>query len=206
MHSLPQQSLMELFIAGITNKEKICGNATEPNSLDLWHGAQFRNGDIISLMSPQQQLQGSIHLECLPPTMEQVEMRYNGLSGTLDLEHLPELLNCLLIYGNAFTGTVCLTKLPNNLEVLNIGRNRLEGTLDFTQLPPVMRKLYVYNNAFYGSCDFSKIPDSFECLNVSHTNLAGEITWKEGLLLNVDGTDVKVLGIPEEGADDTESD
>ena len=45
--SLPQQSLMEMVIDGISNKEVICRDANEPKDIKQWKGVKIEDGEVV---------------------------------------------------------------------------------------------------------------------------------------------------------------
>ena len=47
--SLPQQALMEIVIDGITNKQKICGDANEPKDIEEWNGVEIEDGEVVEI-------------------------------------------------------------------------------------------------------------------------------------------------------------
>ena len=47
--SLSQQALMEMVIEGIANKEKICGDANEPNDIEEWEGVTVEDGEVVEI-------------------------------------------------------------------------------------------------------------------------------------------------------------
>mmetsp|Transcript_39622 Transcript_39622/g.62658 ORF Transcript_39622/g.62658 Transcript_39622/m.62658 type:complete len:227 (-) Transcript_39622:19-699(-) len=203
--SLSQQTLMELFIDKIENKDRICDDPESPSPISQWKGTDFgpqgvidwhvRCNDadeVISIKLWNIRLRGSIQLEWIPLTTQKCVISYNYLSGTISLEHLSDGLVTLYARCNAFSGTVCLTRLPHSLQKLAISDNQLEGTVDLTHLPSGMKKLLLGDNGFSGMTDFSKLPRSLEVLDVSSTVIQGEITVWEGLKVHAKLCDVTV--------------
>uniref|UniRef100_A0A7S4NKW1 Leucine-rich repeat protein n=1 Tax=Paramoeba aestuarina TaxID=180227 RepID=A0A7S4NKW1_9EUKA len=193
--ALSQQTLMELFVDGITNKERFCGLAHHPRDLSEWRELYLNDsGDVIKFDVFSYYLRGSIALEWLPLSAQIINMRSNFLSGTLDLEHLPDGLTLLYLNSNQFVGSVCLTNLPECLETLFLHDNRLEGAIDLTCLPKTLGNLDLRENRFVGETDFSRLPDALYRLNVSHTELSGEIRKSTTRCDTVIKSNVEVIG------------
>ena len=109
--SLSTQTLMEIFIEGIENREVICGNAEEPAEVEKWRGFEYSEEDTtdeeekhfgiewISL-----KLVGTIDLQWLPPTVLLLHIIANKLSGSLNLTAPPLRIQCLGLQHNTFSG------------------------------------------------------------------------------------------------------
>ena len=40
---------MEIVIDGITNKQKICGDANEPKDIEEWNGVEIEDGEVVEI-------------------------------------------------------------------------------------------------------------------------------------------------------------
>ncbi|KNH06860.1 hypothetical protein XU18_2370 [Perkinsela sp. CCAP 1560/4] len=79
--SLAQQALMEMVIDGITNKEKICGDANEPKDIEEWEGVAIEDGEVVEIDWEACILKGSIHLEWLPSSVGIFDAFDNSLTA-----------------------------------------------------------------------------------------------------------------------------
>mmetsp|Transcript_10919 Transcript_10919/g.16500 ORF Transcript_10919/g.16500 Transcript_10919/m.16500 type:complete len:217 (-) Transcript_10919:61-711(-) len=175
--SLPQQTLMELVIEKIENKEQLYGISKDPSTIANWSCTRFdAEGKIVGIIAEWQDLSGSLQLEWLPLTTLSVNFYYNELTGTIALTQLPDGLCVIDLSWNNFVGTVDLRYLPSHLKGLNFDRNHLSGSLDLTQLPLGIKNLQLHGNDFEGETDFSRLPLSLERLCLSdNRNLSGTI-------------------------------
>ncbi|KNH06019.1 hypothetical protein XU18_3060 [Perkinsela sp. CCAP 1560/4] len=118
-----QQSLMELFIFGLNEPEKICGNREDPADVCDWTGVTCNaDGEVeeFQWVSKKQDGTGTLGFEFLPCSMKTVRMFWNALSGTIQLADLPE-----------------------KIEVVYTSLNNLIGSLDLDSLPAVVRSLHL---------------------------------------------------------------
>uniref|UniRef100_A0A7S4KIT3 Leucine-rich repeat protein n=1 Tax=Paramoeba aestuarina TaxID=180227 RepID=A0A7S4KIT3_9EUKA len=179
--SLSQQTLMELFVENITNRQQIWGSREKIADLKKWQAIALNADDDVTsiewtFFSWPVTLRGSLSFQWLPSTIEQIQIIGNSLSGTIDLEHLPDSLRLLDVALNDLAGSICLTNLPNSLTILNVSHNKLNGTLDLTKLPHSLRSLDLSQNFFVGETDFSQLPASLTFFTVeANVDLSGKI-------------------------------
>ena len=116
---------MEMFIAGIENREIICGSREEPTDVTEWKDVEFHNDpqEVTKIKWSFMQLKGSIDAQWIPAAVVTLHLNHNDLCGSLELRSLPPSLVELLAYINGFTGSVCLTELPVGLSRLNLHTN-----------------------------------------------------------------------------------
>ena len=190
---LSQQDLMELFIFGLAQPEKICGSRDDPDDLCKWEGVtcnadgevekfewtdkyedgtgtlglEFLPCSMKSLQMWNNALSGTIQLTDLPGKMEVVYLFDNQIKGSLDLDRLPGTVLTLFLHLNEFTGEVSLENLPKCLEHLDLSKNQLSGTICLISLPPAFKDLFLDNNNFQGSLDFSRLPKSMRYIYLS---------------------------------------
>mmetsp|Transcript_20865 Transcript_20865/g.32546 ORF Transcript_20865/g.32546 Transcript_20865/m.32546 type:complete len:229 (-) Transcript_20865:60-746(-) len=181
---LSQQTLMEILVSGITNREYICDSGKDEDYKDIskWNYTVFADlgGNVTaiywdSLSVGRIKLAGTLNLNALPPTVKNFDAFDNVLQGSLDLTNLPGSLRSLFLTNNAFTGTICVTRLPGQLEALSVSDNQLSGTVDLTKLPKGLTQLSLNRNLFEGETDFRQLPESLVRLHVGETSLSGEI-------------------------------
>ena len=188
-----QQTLMELFIAGMHNAQRICIDDDSPVEICDWTGVVLDSaGHVTEIDFKCSDLRGSVQLEWLPPTVVLVFLDFNTLSGSIDLTRLPPAPRELVLSWNRFTGCVDLTSLPETLETLDLTWNKLSGPIDVRKLPSGMKTLYLNRNEFTGHTDFRFLPEQLEVLNVSSTNLSGEVIFRQGRKVYVSNSNVRV--------------
>ena len=198
---LSQQSLMELFIFGLDNVDRICGSRDDPREVCTWTGVtcnadkeiseldcSFRGKDgtgsiclkflpcsITYLCLYGGALSGTITLSDLPGGMEDISLESNQLSGSLDLHNLPASMREVFLGANIFTGEISLEHLPAGLESLNLEDNHLSGPICLTSLPPALRILDLHQNTFQGSLNVTRLPERLENLHLRKNSFCGEI-------------------------------
>ena len=196
-----QQSLMELFIFGLNQPEKICGNRDDPDDVCEWKGVKCNAGGEVEDFKwvPKKQdgagtvgfeflpwsirnvvmwnnaLSGTIQLADLPGKMEVVDISYNNLIGCLHLDSLPAAVQELDLSRNKFTGDISLENLPKCLEYLSLSNNQLSGTICLTSLPPALEYLHLGRNNLEGSLDFTRLPTSICEMVLSENRFSGTI-------------------------------
>ena len=70
---------------------------------------------------------GAADLTQPPPDLNRLEIRYTKLSGTIELDHLSQMIEHLRLGFNNFEGTVSLEKLPPCLWNSEMSGTRLQG-------------------------------------------------------------------------------
>ena len=101
--SFSHQTLMEMVIEGITNREKVCGDFAEPKDIEEWKGVEIEDGKVAEIDWDHFDMEGSLHLEWLPSSVRKFTMFQSRLTGTLDLASLPISMKELDLGFNAFT-------------------------------------------------------------------------------------------------------
>ena len=125
---LSQQDLMELFIFGLNEPEKICGSRDDPADVCGWEGVTC-NAD--------------------REVEEFVWKHYfEDGTGTIGFEFLPWSMKIVRMYANALSGTIQLADLPGRMEELTLSCNQLTGILDLDRLPAAVLELYLNENKF----------------------------------------------------------
>mmetsp|Transcript_20841 Transcript_20841/g.32518 ORF Transcript_20841/g.32518 Transcript_20841/m.32518 type:complete len:238 (-) Transcript_20841:32-745(-) len=213
--TLSQETLMELLISQIVNKEVICG--PEEDLQRQWKEVTLNeNGEVLRIQWIYYKLEGTFHLEWLPPTATSVMVTYNSklegtihltslpepliklnlarnsFSGEIDLTRLPAKLERLYVNANQFCGTVCLTKLPSSLVSLYLSENQFFGPVDLTSLPEGLEDFRLHNNDFSGETDFLHLPENLRELHADHTKLSGDLYAKDDQYFYVEKSQVKI--------------
>ena len=106
--SLSNQILMELFIGSIENRGGICGHDGDVKDIGEWPGVALNESNDVTA----------------------IEWRDIGLAGAFDPKWLPETVERLLLYDNAFSGPVDLTCFPENLQEIDLSGNSLTGDIE----------------------------------------------------------------------------
>ena len=184
--SLSQQTMMELVMENCQQANLFQDKEGYFLDVEIWSGISHNDAFEITAIRWTNifKAPGHIHLEYLPPTVEDFYADFNDIAGSLDcsrlpsaiklfsvpnnclegsidLTALPEALNTLDLGDNLFTGSVDLTQLNASLVSLDLQLNKLEGTVDLSSLPGALEHLSLRGNQFSGSLDFSLLPASF---------------------------------------------
>ena len=200
---LSQQELMELFIFGLNEPEKICGNRDDPDDVCDWTGMKCSvDGEVEEFKwgFHKEVGTGTVGLEFLPWSMKRVVMCNNALSGTIQLADLPGktegvylanqpadlvVLNSIgfllrfeitqISVSNEFTGEISLENLPKCLKYLSLSNNHLSDTICLTSLPPDVECVNLGKNNFEGSLDFTRLPESMRAMYLYENRFSGTI-------------------------------
>ena len=104
--TLPQQTLMELFIFGLNDPEKICGSRDDPADVCEWEGVKCNvDGEVEKFywIGERGHGTGTLGLEFLPCSMKSLQMWRNALSGTIQLADLPGKIEVVYLNVNQLT-------------------------------------------------------------------------------------------------------
>ena len=100
----PQQNLMEFFIFGFDEPEKLCGNRDDPDDVSEWKGVKCNaNGEVEVFKWNNKQQAGTLGCEFLPCSMKKLQMWRNALSGTIQLDDLPGKIEVVHLFNNKLT-------------------------------------------------------------------------------------------------------
>ena len=122
-----QQSLMELFIFGLNQPEKICGSREDPDDVCEWTEVKCNAGGEVEEFQWRCKYQhgtGTVGFEFLPWSIRNVVMWNNALSGTIQLADLPGKMEGVYLYDNQLTGSLELDRLPATVRRLGLGNNK----------------------------------------------------------------------------------
>eukprot|EP00009_Paramoeba_aestuarina_P017036 CAMPEP_0201531240 /NCGR_PEP_ID=MMETSP0161_2-20130828/47034_1 /ASSEMBLY_ACC=CAM_ASM_000251 /TAXON_ID=180227 /ORGANISM="Neoparamoeba aestuarina, Strain SoJaBio B1-5/56/2" /LENGTH=129 /DNA_ID=CAMNT_0047934019 /DNA_START=135 /DNA_END=524 /DNA_ORIENTATION=+ len=75
------------------------------------------------------QFEGTISLDHLPPTMSALWLSRNNLHGALDFTRLPEAIEILSLSENGFLGSTDFSKLPNGFRKFDVSKTKLSGEI-----------------------------------------------------------------------------
>ena len=180
--SFPTQTLMEMLIQGIENREVICGSREEPEDIDKWHGFRYCPENPSDVAESQSKitwvnlnLVGTIDLQWLPPIVLSLKVMKTKLSGSLNLTALPWSIQFLTLSFNSFSGDVDLCYLPAEIKELDLSNNQLSGSLNLEQLPQSIHILHVHCNRFTGTLCLLYLPPSLDEIAVDENELSGAV-------------------------------
>mmetsp|Transcript_17907 Transcript_17907/g.28010 ORF Transcript_17907/g.28010 Transcript_17907/m.28010 type:complete len:248 (-) Transcript_17907:18-761(-) len=194
--SFSQQTLMELFIGSFEPKENIYGSPENEIDILEWQGVDdnMSGGGVNSIFWNFFDLTGSLLLQWLPSTVEELCLTGNELSGSIRLEDLPPMLKELSLNQNWFTGSVQLVGLPESLQVLDLSNNDLCGTVDLDHLPKDLQVLHLSYNRFSGGISLKSIPKNMKALGLHNTEFSGNVSGHLCGLLYFNVSNTKLIG------------
>ena len=99
----------------------------------------------------------------------------NHFTGEVMLTRLPESINILSLFGDAFVGSIELTQLPSMVHDLSLNRNQFTGEVDLRSLSPKMRSLMIVHNRLHGTVNLAHLPASMQTLYLGHNTFSGEL-------------------------------
>ena len=175
---LPQQALMELFIAGFGEAETICGNRETPTDIEKWSGVWLNAAGEVEGLNWSwilETCEGSLPLHFLPSSVRKCDLSMNALAGPLDVTTLPVGLEELILSSNEFDGSVNLVCLPKRLRVLRLSSNHLTGQLHLDELPDTLEDLSLSDNDFSGTVNLTRLPRSLMELSLAGNDLSGSV-------------------------------
>ena len=108
----------------------------------------------------------------IPRRIVTFDSERSRFEGTCDLTVLPSRILWLKLPNNLLTGTLDLNHLPD-MKVLELSNNAFHGSIHITHLPSTMGIVNLSGNNFSGSCVILSIPSSLIGLSVSGNNLSG---------------------------------
>ena len=184
---LPEQTLMELLIADLDDRDKLRQRDGFYGSAKKWKGVHLDEYGLICEVqwsledkphkSEKSPLQpgGLIDLQFLPHSVEDFAISNLGLNGTVEALRLPRDLRTLIISHNFFEGTLDLERLPRKMKLLHIHGNRFEGTFDLERAPKTLTQLYANHNRLSGSVDLMHLSVPLCQLRLHHNKFSGRI-------------------------------
>ena len=218
--SLPQQEMMELFVANLRTQYF---RDSHGNFLDkcTWGGIGCNDAGDVTIVSWETSTLNPLGLENIgfvdfrwvPPTVELLELhripfRFFGA------EHLPKAARTIELKPGGFVTInssdareLKTSGLPKDLRVFLAGAQRFEGSVDFETLPNFLENLAIERNDFSGEVKLTNLPDDILRCTMHFNQFSGSVDLTQlppslGLLtlhansfsgyLNIKGTSEKV--------------
>ena len=179
LFSLSHQTLLELLLPDLSKKSACTDSKGSPIDITEWNGLIFNVHHEVSEISWNKNnwdIQGSIDLEWLPPTVLSIDIQCN-MRGLFDASYLPECLTKCILSWNKLKGSLDTSALPRELTDLDLNENGLSGTIDWASLPTSLRRISLYRNQqFSGSVNLCSLPQTLELLNIADNAFTGSIT------------------------------
>ena len=69
IETLSHQTFMELFVASIINRVKVCEREEDPRDITVWRGVSVTDDEVVRINWAFSNLEGTIDLQWLPRTL-----------------------------------------------------------------------------------------------------------------------------------------
>uniref|UniRef100_A0A7S4KGK3 Leucine-rich repeat protein n=1 Tax=Paramoeba aestuarina TaxID=180227 RepID=A0A7S4KGK3_9EUKA len=174
---LSEQSLMELLVQNMHEKNHFCDAGGDFHPIEQWNGVHFNVHGSVESIDWQNKFPrgGSMDFQWIPLNALTVNVSTNKLTGSVELSLLPEGIISFFAYNNSLSGSLDLTSLPKSLRDLHLDNNNLSGALDLTGLPPCFESLNLSNNRFHDEVDLRALPASMKAMYISSNRLSGTV-------------------------------
>ena len=166
--SLPQQEMMELFVANLTAQYF---RDSHGNYLDkcTWGGTGCNDAGDVTIISWDRgtlnpygaRYIGFVDFRWIPPTVELLEISRISFQF-FSAAHLPTTAKTVELTAAQYSrgiGDLNTASLPKDLRVLLVGTQRFEGSVDFEALPSCLESLGIERNVFSGEVKLTNLPD-----------------------------------------------
>ena len=185
--ALPDETLMELLVAGVDNIERLQRDGSF-QTLEHWPGLRFDAGGCMTEIDFQSRLflrdleeefrigpGGFIDLQWIPATVVKFNVKGLDLHGSVHTATLPKFLTTLDISTNKFHGYFCQRGLPRSMTRVIISGDAFEGPVHAADMPRSMHAFWAAFNDFSGSLDVQALPRGLAELSLQGNLLSGEI-------------------------------
>uniref|UniRef100_A0A7S4JIT1 Leucine-rich repeat protein n=1 Tax=Paramoeba aestuarina TaxID=180227 RepID=A0A7S4JIT1_9EUKA len=194
--SVSQQTLMEMFLEGIENKERICAKGDETEDLSEWKGVLLNEEqEVVEIDWEYFGLEarkltkkfptGRNHFTKKPSSRKtHKEIPFfsfspfflkDGSEKSFDLQWLPDTLRQLLISNNEIKATLDLKKLPTDLIYIDVRRNKFSGEVCLSILPRNLEIMSLSYNRLNGTIDLTSLPSRIRQLFLESNDFIGNI-------------------------------
>ena len=195
---LSDQTLMEMLIEGFDDKIKKHYQDSEGTYLNVCKCSGIAcdsDERVIKINVDSENSSGSLELGCVPPNVKVLGINSWGkseLTGSVDLTHLPDVMESLCVSGNQLTGEIDLTRLPGEMESVYLDNNHFTGEIDLAHLPHEMEYLYLSRNRLSGSLFIWNLPPrmSFIDMRFNHFNAIAVVNPEIHATINLKGSGV----------------
>ena len=202
--SLPQQTLMELMVQGIS-KEKLESTFTDASGnfhdYTTWECVSCDENDNVyqvckmsvnyrglnleyvpstvrRIIFMSAQLDGTVPWGALPPALEKLNLAVNFLEGSARLDLLADSTQRVNIARNSLTGSLLLEKLPKSPIELIAFKNNFSGSVNLSSVPPKCVEIDATWNNLTGGLDITALPDGFQKIGLGSNLLSGDINFR----------------------------
>ena len=171
--SLPQEYLFAQLIEKIRNPHP----SWETNTVVCeWQGVVcVEDSKVAGIYWRNKGLLGTLQWRCLPPTLADLNLSWNELTGLIPLDELPQGLVKFRIGNNKFYGEQTFHRLPSMLSEFCVNDNDFEGVVDFASLPKDLTYLDLkWNARLRGDLVRSDLPHNLQitfCVFITGTQI-----------------------------------
>ena len=161
-----------------------CDAKDEALNACTWTNVECEGSTVVKIdWYERQGSNDSIDIQCIPPRVRNVAIRYAEVSSRFFAAALPRELLTLSLVSIGLSGSVDIYALPRKLTAVSLKDNRLQGTVVLKDLPPNMQLLYLQDNIF--KCvivENSALPDSLELVQLGGSNKRMRVRSLDGKL------------------------
>ena len=174
-NSLSDQTLMELFVEDLPEKEKYRLQDEEDDFKDIAHWEMVKLNDFhrVTSIQTERELGGSLNFAYVPPLCLEIVAESASLLGTIETSALPDGLQLLSIRNNSLRGTFGFERLPQQMKYVDIYQNDFSGSAVLDNLPAALEDLDLSFNNFDGTVSLDLLPQTLQTLNMSQNPLTG---------------------------------
>ena len=170
---LPVEYEFSQFIDNISNPPYSWSTQTPGCS---WFGVVCFQNRVERLQWAGLRLKGNLLWRFLPPSLTIIDLgRYvrldNELSGELEFNYFPSVLEYAYLDHNKFSGSLDLGHLPQSLLYLTVAYNAFQGEVEFGVLPPNIERLYLQGNDISGMIRADDLPASLITISLQMTRI-----------------------------------
>ena len=188
--NLAQEYQLERCVHNLTQRHQ---SWTSETPACMWYGVSCRHGDVYVIEWNHEKLRGILDFSALPVSAVGFQCKENHLTGPLSLVEFPPSLLELNVAVNQLSGGLDMGELWSKITFFEAQVNTMSGLLDFTQIPPDLWEMRLAWNGFYGNLDFTtyRIPRNLRVLDLSQNKFRGTLClkglWAPDLQLSVQG-------------------
>ena len=129
---LPVEYELAKFISDVENPHESWSTATPACE---WDGVKCNDvGEVNSIVWNGRTMCGTLHWDCIPRSVTNLELSANQLSGCVCFASLHQDVERMLLQNNRFIGELRLGDLPPRMRILNVSQNQFSGFVDLSCL------------------------------------------------------------------------